>query len=132
MRLLILLFVLLLSACGPIYQTTYGYIPPKSNIGKMCAMQCQQTKMLCQQLSQSGQDNCRNNARQQAMFDYQSYKHERRQAGKSIDKDLNDFYNDFGCSRDTSNCDQAYNSCFSTCGGQVIPTTVCVAFCNKN
>jgi hypothetical protein len=121
----------LLSGCAPVYQTTYSYVPPKSDTGRMCAMQCQQTRMMCQQLCESRKETCRSNARQQALFDYESYKHQRRARGKSVDRDVESFYDDFQCDDIPCGCDESYNSCFAVCGGQVVPTTVCIAFCNN-
>lgn len=122
---------LLLSACGPIYQTTYSYIPPASDTGKMCATQCQQNQSMCQQLCNSRADTCQSNARSQAMYAYEEYKSEQISQGQPVTETLNDFYDDSQCSNMNCGCSDSYNSCFTTCGGQIIPKSTCVAFCNK-
>lgn len=48
----------------------------------MCAMQCQQSQMLCQQLCSSQAQTCRNNAQQQALFNYEEYKSEQIQSNR--------------------------------------------------
>lgn len=123
--------LLLLAACAPIYQTTNSYVAPKGKSGKMCAMQCQQSQMLCQQLCSAQTDNCKNTAQQQALFSYEEYKSEQIQQGKPVNKTVSDFYNDWQCSNLSCSCSSNYDNCFTACGGQVIPHTRCVAFCDK-
>jgi hypothetical protein len=119
-----------LVGCGPIYQTEYDYIPPHSGIGKMCAMQCQQNKNTCEQMCQLKNDACRTQARQDAMYRYEMYRHRQRDIGRGINKGINDF--NYGNYCDTAcNCDSSFRTCYATCGGQVLTQRVCVAFCGK-
>lgn len=123
--------ILLLSGCGPIYKTTYSYYPPRSESGRMCAMQCQQTQMMCNQMCEARRDSCRSQAWSSAQYQYEEYKHERRREHKSIDSDVNDFYDTSQCDNISCGCSSMYNNCYVTCGGRVVPHTVCVAFCNQ-
>jgi len=128
--LLITMMVGLLSACGPIYKTEYAYVPPHSSVGKMCTAQCLQSKSMCQQMCEMRNENCRAQARMEAREDYREYKHERREEGKRIKKDRSDFDRSYACNS-SCDCEPQYNSCYSSCGGQVLERQVCVAFCDK-
>ena len=125
------LFVaLFLSACGPMYETTYTYVPPKDTKGQMCVMQCQNSKSLCQRLCDSETENCKNRQMNEARFKYESYVSQQRAAGQQPTRDMNSFYDSYGCHH-KCHCGEDYRSCFALCGGQVIPQTTCVAFCGQ-
>ena len=130
----ILLSLLMLNACGPIYQTTYRYIPPNSELGRVCANQCSQTQQLCVQNCHNQETTCEIQARQQAQIEYQNYVTQHILEKRPIHKDAEDFYDPFMCGNEDS-CNNAcginYRGCFTTCGGQVIPHTRCVAFCDQ-
>lgn len=119
-----------LSGCGPIYRTDYSYVPPRSDVGKMCISQCLQNKTVNEQMCQMRNDSCRARAHQDAIYQYENYKHERKREGKEVKKSLSDFENSFSCS---DSCDETpnFNICYSTCGGNVITQKTCVAFCGK-
>ena len=125
----LLLITSFITACGPMYTTTYSYVGPKDTKGQMCVMQCQQSKSLCQRLCSSESENCKSRAMGDARFKYEEYLSERRSQGKTAEKNMNSFYDSSECGR-TCNCDDDYRSCFQLCGGQVIPQTTCTAFCN--
>ena len=127
----LILMTLMLNACGPVYKTTYTYVPPHGSKGKMCTMQCQQSKSLCQRLCDSDYRNCATNARQDARFRYEEYLSERRAQGKTAEKTLDNFYSTYECERQSCGCNDDYRSCFQMCGGQVIPHQTCVAFCDQ-
>lgn len=130
----LLLFVALsgmLLGCGPIYKKEYAYVPPRSSAGKMCLAQCIQGKSNCQQMCQMRNENCRAQARQDAFYQYQEYKHERRREGKEVKKTVNDFDNSFFSCNESCDCTSSFNACYAACGGQVLERDVCVAFCNK-
>ena len=136
-----------LTACGPMppqYQTTYSYIPPQSNSGRMCLMQCNQMKMMCQQSAsmQNMQNNmqnaqCEQIAETNAQLAYEAYKEKRQSEGRKIKKSVNDFLDTSSCNNNYFNnnnaggdCEGNFRDCFVSCGGQVVPHTQCVAFCN--
>jgi len=133
-RLLSLIFFVLslgmLAGCGPIYNTEYAYVPPKSNMGKMCIAQCTQGKNMCEQMCQMQNDNCRMQARMEAREEYREYRHDRREEGKRIRRNVSDFDQGGRCDRPCG-CEPQFNSCYSACGGQVLERQVCVAFCDK-
>lgn len=120
----------LLAACSPIYKTEYAYVPPKSDMGKMCTANCVQQKSMCQQMCQMRNENCRARAHQDALYQYEVYKNERRRNGQSIDRSVSSFESSFGCN-EPCNCSETFNTCYSACGGEVLEREVCVAFCDK-
>lgn len=120
----------LLSGCGPVYHTDYNFNAPRSTAGKTCIMTCSQNRMMCEQLNDSHCQQCRNEARQDAMYRYAEYKSVRLSQHKPIEKTLNDFQSFTFCNRGR-NCDADYRACFTTCGGKVTTHTYCVSGCDK-
>jgi hypothetical protein len=121
-----------LTACGPIYQTQYSYVPPRSPMGNMCLAQCIQGKSMCEQMSQMRSDSCRMQSRQDAMFRYQVYRDGQIARGQPIHRRPNDFdYGSFGCNSSGDTCTHNFNMCYQSCGGQVMAQQVCTAFCNR-
>lgn len=135
MRKLFFLFVVMflasfLSGCGPIYKRQYDYVAPKSSVGKMCTAQCQRAKSACEQSCELRNQSCVNQARQEAIYAFESYKQQMSRAGKPIEKTLGDFDYSSTC-HTTCDCLHPYQACYSACGGKVIEKQVCVAFCDK-
>lgn len=122
--------IITLIGCGPVYKREYTFVAPKSNISKMCIAQCVQGKNVCEQSCNANVDNCRARAHQDAIYQYEAYKHERHRKGKSVDKSISDFDTGNTCTA-SCNCEPTYRACYSACGGQVLQHDVCVAFCNK-
>jgi hypothetical protein len=58
-KLTALVFILLVtSACGPMYNTTYQYIPPQSFEGKQCLNNCMTMKQTCKNNCASQKNSC--------------------------------------------------------------------------
>jgi hypothetical protein len=124
--------LLSLTGCGPVYKTTYSYIPPKRAAGKVCVNQCQQNQLMCERLCQSERNACMQRARHDARPAYRRYVRERRHARLPVYKTIDNFVNPLACQSATRcNCDEPYHSCYQACGGEVIAHRVCVAFCDK-
>ncbi|MBI2785372.1 MAG: hypothetical protein HYX60_03305 [Legionella longbeachae] len=119
-----------LSACGPMYKTEYNFIPPQSDISKMCTAQCVQAQNDCQQNCRVNTQNCIMRAQQSAFFEFNRYKEEQARRGMLINKSLRDFDKSSSCNV-SCNCESTYRSCYSACGGEVQERQVCVAFCDK-
>jgi hypothetical protein len=121
---------LLLVGCGPVYKTTYSYVPPKSWRARKCINRCLARKSKCQIQCRALDQDCVANAMDAARPAYRDYAHQQRRKHKPVYQSLQDF-------ADTSNCHQNcqcladYNDCYSNCGGRVISHTTCVAFCPK-
>jgi len=118
----------LMTACGPMYKTTYEYHPPENQRGRMCLNHCLDIKNECRAICNNHNDVCKDQAMQRAQMDFESYQHAQRETQQPITKTVNDFYNPWGCS-ESCHCEQQYNQCYSNCGGEVVPVQTCVAFC---
>jgi hypothetical protein len=129
--LMIFLITAWLSGCGPVYQTSYTYQPPTSQVGRMCISQCMQTKSSCEQMCQMQDQNCRMMARQNAFYQYQQYRDYQTSHGLSVDRNLNDFDNSFFECRKSCHCSADFNFCYQNCGGVVQEHKVCTAFCDQ-
>lgn len=132
-RALLFLLLLPLSACGPIYETQYTMVPPKTAEGRMCIVNCQQGRNLCRQGCKIDERSCKADARVRAEDDYRAYAHAQRVEKKPIKKSPRDFEYAYHCS--TSRCDQEcdtdHRQCYIDCGGQVIARTVCTSGCDQ-
>lgn len=124
----------LVVACGPVYETQYQIVPPKTETGRMCANNCLLMQQNCQQSCAMQDQQCAITNKLQAQNDYQQYVIERQKANKPIKKTANDFYYSSSCSNSDScgqNCASSYRICHTNCGGQVIQNTVCTFNCNN-
>mgnify|MGYP001437329553 CR=1 FL=1 len=119
---------LFISACGPIYNTEYTYVPPKSKVGKMCISQCQQNKMMCEQLNESRKDACLAKVRQDALYEYELYKLNQEKLKQPVLKSPRNFEKNWKCSQ-TSQCQTNFKTCYESCGGEIHTHQVCTAFC---
>ncbi len=117
-KLVALSFVLLTAACGPMYDTTYQYIPPHSSEGKICLSSCSALKQ-----------SCKNNCATQTNMCITNNNIRRLAAHAAKDRQYYEQYcDDYSC---RSECDTEYNHCYQNCGGQIIPHTRCVYNCDK-
>jgi hypothetical protein len=125
--------LLVVTGCGPIYETQYRMIPPPDANGRMCATQCQQTQTYCRSNCQMIEQACLGNERERAHREYEHYVWERRSQGLALKRSPDSFYNAYTCSRDSceASCADDYRQCYATCGGTVIPNRVCTAFCDQ-
>lgn len=135
MKKLVILFSLalslLLTGCGPVYQTTYSYEKPASQRARTCiASNCERNKMLCQSNCAKNNNECEWRATEEAKTEYREYVRQQRYNNLPIKKSINDFKDDWDCNN-SCNCQSVYRQCYSTCGGTVIAHTQCVAFCNQ-
>jgi hypothetical protein len=121
----------------PRYEVTHNFIPPASDMGRMCAAQCLTSKDQClttKQLStELAKEHCENDERERARKDYASYAKSRKDKGKKVDRTEDSFYSRARCERaggTLSNCNENYHQCYTTCGGQVVAQSICVANCD--
>lgn len=97
----------MLAGCGP--RIVYDFIPPESPEGRLCAAQCATSQSYCRQSAEANHRACEASY-QSALASYNAC---REAKGKGCVSPQTCFY------PSTSGCDEAYRSCFSTCGGRV-------------
>lgn len=121
----LLSIIFLLSACGPQYRTTYDYTQPRGHIGKLCSAQCV-----------ANHDSCRGKARNLAQSQYSQCDAQAQQDYQACLSAPADPRQPHICilrqcqsQADYGNCDTDYRSCYSACGGEVVPQKHCVFDC---
>lgn len=122
---LALLVVLLLGACGPVYNTEYTFSPPKSETGRSCTYHCDTNKFQCRQIEDMHAQRCQEQAYwEQQRCEAEIYRNKGRdpkwyECGTS------------SCSADYDRCEEQYRACYQSCGGKVESVTRCVANCEQ-
>jgi len=130
MRALLTCMLLMLSSCGPLYETTYEMVPPNTESGRMCANNCLLSQQNCRQNCQFQQNQCLEIERLRAQSAYLSYANEQQRQGRPVTRNENDFYRVSGCDKSCEDaCGNDYRICHTNCGGAVVPHTACTAFC---
>jgi len=136
-----LIILAALAACeppGPIYQAHHNLTPPASDMGRLCAAQCSNTKQQCAQNATLTKtlltERCEDDARVTARRKYRDYVHKKRLKGAKVRQSEGSFYNAYHCKKKGSGqaaiCSESYHQCYTTCGGQVVAQSLCVANCN--
>ena len=152
MRLLPLIVVVALAACGPRFETQVTLTPPETEQGRICAAQCQGTEEICRARADTEAARCEVRAEREA-------DRKRRQCERRIDRKLRlclaaaktaedqnachfkhgaDASERIHCDRAPlgqcrpkyDQCQQRFESCYIGCGGQVSKRQVCVANCD--
>ena len=122
------------AACGPVYKTSYELTPPQTAEGRMCVTQCQQTKSACRNSGYDRYQRCKTEQRAYAERKFNEYRIQQLLLKQPIKKTQRSFYGGYSCSHEQSykkDCEQDFVGCFSTCGGRVVPHTVCTANCDS-
>lgn len=135
------LSAIILTACGPVIETHYDYMPPSSQAGMQCVLSCQQAQNQCQRDAAEAVEECR-------------YQEDRRvedayaEARERYDRDLllyaaspekfskpaeptKGYPSYYQCDNRGSQCQPNFNMCYRACGGQVAERQVCVANCEE-
>lgn len=123
-RILILCCSLLLTACYPIYETTYNLTPPSSQEGLYCVNSCLAVQQNCNIACMQTQNNC------------ESLTETRRMISSLNESSTYSSYSDYSrCKENKSRCDAScrgtYHQCYQNCGGAVQSETKCVLNCDK-
>lgn len=124
----------LLTACGPIYNTEYTYSPPSSARGQACVARCEadqsQSRYECRRRTQD----CENEKARIADREYSRYVRWRQQQNLPVDRNRSSFEPNYSCpweSECTDVVDAQYRACFTSCGGRIDAQQVCVMGCNQ-
>ncbi len=125
----ILAGALMLTACGPIYETRYDYEPRNAN--HYCLMDCSDRRQRCESEQTHIYLHCQRNADRdyrdcmdQGRECHWSKKHHRYKCEDPICIKED-------CEKDFSPCVDVYNLCYQSCGGAVSSYTVCVQNCDQ-
>lgn len=140
MRKLLLPIIVLvtLAACQtlfpPRYTTRYTITQtPQTAYGQACAAQCLAVKQQGEQFCMQSQQQCISSEQQRAAWEYQQDTHKRQSEGRMTQ---NPSYYDRSarCTSDTA-CTQSvqtnFQMCYTSCGGQMVPQTVCTENCGN-
>lgn len=126
----ILLASTLMTACGPVYSTSYSFVPPQSHRGRRCVNRCIPQKSVCQNNCSMLKQACHMQANAIAEPAYQAYLTQMRKQGAAPNRTIR-YFADYSSCRDRCGCQANYNQCYTNCGGQIVPHTVCTMFCGK-
>lgn len=125
-------FSLLIASCGPIYKTEYQVLPPKTTAGGQCANQCLSGQSMCKIDCRSERRYCEEQAREEAHRDYRAYLKAMSHRKDEIEKDVYDFEDFYHCRTSCeAECDTSYRQCHTNCGGEILTTRTCTAFCEE-
>ncbi len=133
-----LLVLILLSACGPRFETRYSYTPPpESPQSRQCLQGCEFQRRQCLTIADNRYQICTLEARNEAAaceadarFDYERCRR-RNQDDPDICHYRRAFCSPRTCWRDDGGCDEFYRSCYASCGGSIQAETVCTANCDQ-
>jgi hypothetical protein len=116
---------LLLTACGPIYDTAYRFLPPEDSSGRVCIYQCENGRLQCRTIQEMQSRNCEAWSNQDVANCEANIRIYQNREPK--------WYECTGesCSPDYDQCDLSYRNCYEACGGRVISETRCVANCQS-
>lgn len=130
---IMLVLLLAVAACGPVYTTEYEMIPPNTQEGRFCANNCLMAQNNCSQSCSLESQRCELDDRRHAEREYDEYVRKREKEGKEIKRSVSSFENSYRCDNDDceERCGGNYRICHTNCGGQVIPRTYCSAFCEQ-
>ncbi len=116
----VLVLLLFISGCGPIYETTSTYVKPDNSEGVACTFQCENSRLRCEQNLELKRQNCNANDRI-AELEYQQCVDKK--GKKKCDRSW------VFCEINTASCKATYNQCYTSCGGEVTTKTICVEGC---
>ena len=130
-KLLLFSTILLISACGPIYETKYSFVSPQTDKGKQCIGQCLQTKNKCDTECAKKRLSCRQEEYLKASGAYNLYIMQKAQRNEIILMTQDDFADYGRCDALCNVCNENYRLCYTGCGGKIIEKKECVAFCDQ-
>ena len=123
----------LLTACGPIYQTTYSYTAPDALVPRACIQACGDVWTDCHTRAYLKVSSCESSAKRDQEKKFQEYKRTREKNNRKVEHDSS-FFNNGSCNTLKSDLDQKcknrYDNCYTSCGGTITPIKTCILFCD--
>lgn len=124
MKTIAALMGLLLSACAPMMEVQYQFLPPQDSEGQVCALQCVGDNKACLRKAESAAQDQRRRCELEAAQDYDLCNLRPAADGQAR------------CERqrcemaaETAECDAPYRACFEGCGGFIEARHVCTSGC---
>lgn len=124
-NLFLIAMALLVSSCGPIYETNYRYTPPADPLSRPCVSQCLSDKGQCRNIAELKNENANLRCERDARDDYE------RCLGNAKGEQGKNSCNRRSCSStaDFGSCEVDYRTCFQSCGGVIDTERVCTFNC---
>jgi hypothetical protein len=123
----------LLTACGPIYRTTYSYTAPDTLVPRACIHACGNAWDRCHDKANDEVRDCEISAERDEKKNFEEYKRMREGKNMKVDK-TSGFFNRGFCSSIQSRLDQKcrshFDNCYTSCGGTITPIKECILFCD--
>lgn len=129
---IIILSLFIVVGCSPIYKTDYRFTTPPTEQGKMCAASCLDKQTTCNAYCKITESDCERIKELEAENDYLRYVEEQKRQKKPIEKEQWEFKSYRSCNIESceSKCAETQRICHSSCGGNVIESKYCTAFCD--
>lgn len=112
-----LLLLTISSACGRFYEKEYVYIPPSSEDGRKCILQCRDRQQNCENIANKAYQECLRNMEQVSMIKYNIDLNSQQISKTSNERNITE-----QCHNQINQeaCQQGYNDCYvNKCGGQI-------------
>ena len=117
---------ILMTACGPIYDTSYVLTPPKSGSGGSCVSECGYRENSCKRWVRDRYERCEEYNRVQSRDCAERIRYEKNRNPK-----WTECGNVEACDSSESSCEAEYRDCFQSCGGRVEEVKKCIMNCDQ-
>lgn len=121
----VFLVLLLLSACGPIYETRYDFTPPRDERGRSCTYSCETMRQSCTSMQRQTQWQCERMAEQQESLCESQIRWSEGREPKWYECSRP------SCTADEEMCNSQYRACYQGCGGDIRSYQVCTMNCDQ-
>ena len=140
----LVILMLLISSCGPIYETSYSYYPPKEETSRYCLSSCSGQRQSCSSNCSDRKQTCEIAERSLDLAENVTCNKRKNYCNNNPNASGCVFDKSMDCDKSRSSyskCDNTYdeckneclsfyNQCYINCGGKVQTDKVCVHFCN--
>lgn len=120
-------------ATGPIYSTSYTFVPPKGKEGETCANECLVVKQRCQEVCYQTDSNQIADALINMIGEVKKEKEDLSFHEEFVEKGRRREAERFKRKKYTDclkACDSNHRLCHTNCGGEVIANVKCIGNCN--
>lgn len=107
-----------ISSCGSFYQKDYVYIPPDSQDGRQCILQCRDLQHICENIANKSYQECLRNMQRLSTVNYNINLDTKEITKTNIDSNIEQ-----KCLHQANHetCTKQYNDCYLKCGGEIEP-----------